>query len=201
MSRFFRSDAHLPWPWRLTYFLLGLAILGATYVATESDGAQFIAILVLVFVIHPVLANLGGVPWPPYLNTKPPRHFPNDVLVWSMAFACVWGAIVILFRPDLGVGEWFWWWVVIWPWIEVFLFLAERRFQRDGGVETWKPAHPIRDGAFAGGVTAPLVTGVMLLQDYSVGEAVATGAVCGVILFLFGVGFTWWAVRDAQRSS
>ena len=68
----------------------------------------------------------------------------------------------------------------MWPWTELLASLAERRFKRDSGVETWKPARPVRDTLVPSLLAVPVVTGGMLYEDYSVVAAAAAGATRGV---------------------
>lgn len=188
--RLFGPDARLPWPLRVAFFVFSLAVLAGVYAATGSESAQVLALFALVFGVQSLLLERFGVR-DGYVEALPQRNIPPDVLGVSAAFAAGWGAAVLLFAPDLGVGPWFWWWVVMWPWIEVLALLAERRFRKDGGAETWRRARPVRDTATAGLVTVPLVTAIMLLQGSSVGAALATGVGCGVIVFLVTGAITW----------
>jgi hypothetical protein len=76
----------------------------------------------------------------------------------------------------------FWAWLAMWPWMEVNAYLGERRLQRDGP-NAWKPIQPLRDSALLGALAAPLITGLSLVQDLSVLEAIATGTACGAVIF------------------
>ena len=188
--RLFGPDARLPWPLRVAFFVLSLAALAGVYAATDSEGAQVLALFALVVGVHRLLLDRFGVRGG-YVEALPQRNIPLDVLGVSVAFIVGWGAVVLLFAPDLGVGPWFWWWVVMWPWLEVLALLAERRFQQDGGAEAWRRARPVRDTATAGLVTVPLVAAIMLLQGSSAGAALATGVGCGVTVFLITGAITW----------
>jgi hypothetical protein len=112
-------------------------------------------------------------------------------------FLLAWGAVIFVAAPDLGLGPWFWSWVVLIPWLEVYLYLAERRLRRDGA-DDWKPVRPTRDTILAGAATAPVITAIMLVEDAGLGEALLTGLLCGCIVFLIAGTFAWMSRRAAD---
>ncbi len=194
----FGHDARPPRSVRLAFFGVGLVVLAATYAATESEALQLLALFVLIFGVLPALGRRFGAV-DDYTKAIQERNVPFSVVALSLAFAIAWATLVFVAVPELGLGPAFWFWVVIWPWAEVLAFLGERRLHRDGGAHTWQPARPLRDSAFAGLATAPCILVITLLQDFDVGEAVATAIACAV--GVFGVsGILAWLMRRGQAT-
>lgn len=172
------------------FFVVGLVVLGGTYATTESEALQVVAVFALIFGVHPALSRLFAGP-DEHLQAVQNRNMPFSVLTLSLAFAVAWGAVVILATSELGLGPWFGFWAVIWPWAEVLAYLGERSLRRDGA-EAWQPARPLRDSALAGLATAPCIIAIMLLPDSSArAEAIATGLACGLAVFACAGTITW----------
>jgi hypothetical protein len=159
------GDRTLPRRLRWALFAMGLGVTGGTYAATGSEGLQVLALYVLVFGVYPAMARAFGRP-DELTEVLSRRNVPLDVLATSVLFLVSWGALVFFAAPDLGLGPWFWSWVVLIPWLEVYLYLAERRLRRDGA-DDWKPMRPTRDATLAGVATAPVITAIMLIEDAS----------------------------------
>jgi len=183
----------LPRGLRWVLFAFGLVVLGGTYAATGSEGAQVLALFALSFGVYPAVNRRFGRP-NGLTQEAWGRNPPLRVLVGTLVFFLVWGALFWILDPDLGLGPWFWWWVVVIPCIEVGAFLAERQLGRDAGAG-WKPIRPARDSAVAGILTVPLVTGPLLLADFGPGEALVTGFLCGIIFFAIARTFLWMTER------
>lgn len=186
----------------MALFLFFLGVLGGTYGATHSPAAQTLVLFILIFVVHPAATRRFGVRWGPEWTEAPRRRpLPLNPLAWSLTFALGWGAVVVLFAPDLGLGGWFWWLVIMWPWTEVLVLLLERRATRDDGAARWSLGRAIVDTGLAALVAVPLVTVPMLVADYSATAALATGVGGGVGLFLLTAVLTWRPARGARSST
>jgi hypothetical protein len=109
------------------------------------------------------------------------------VLATSVAFAAAWGALTFFVVPR-GLGPWFWWSLVIWPWVEVSAYLAERAYRRNGA-DSWPRKRPVRDAALAGLATVTLIVAIAFVGGFGVGEALVTGAICGAVVFAIAVTF------------
>jgi hypothetical protein len=173
---------------RLAFCLATLVLLGGTYAATKSEELQILVLYALALGMFPALARRVAR-GDPYWEIASERNVPFGVLAVSFAFGIPWAALLHVVVPA-ELGPWFWWWAVIWPWLEVFGYLAERRLERDGP-DAWKPIQPRRDSALAGALTAPLTLGIMLVQGVPVAEAVPTSAACGVIVFAISSAIIW----------
>ena len=134
-----------------------------------------------------------------YTKVVQERNVPFSVVALSLAFVIAWATLVFAAVPELGLGPAFWLWVLMWPWAEVVAFLGERRLRRDGGAHTWQRARPLRDSALAGLATAPCILAITLLQDFAVGEAVATAVACAVCSFAVS-GIFAWLMRRGQAT-
>jgi len=181
---------------RLVFFPGGLAALGVTYTLTGSEELQVVAMFALIFGVLPGVSRRFDR-HDEYTEAVQDRNAPFSVLAFSVTFAVSWGLLVFLIPPELGLGPWFWWWAVVWPWLEVHLYLGERHLRRGGG-EAWKPARPLRDSALAGVATAGAIVVITLLQDATLSEALATAAACGAIVFTITGTFTWLSLRAQQ---
>ncbi len=184
----FGGDERPPRRVRLAFFAFGLPALAGVYAATESEGYQVLVLFALTFGVLPVLSRRYGVR-DEYAEATDGANVPARVLVWSLVVVAPWVALTFFVVPE-SLGPWFWWWLVMWPWLEVNMFLAERAFQRDGA-ESWRKERLVRDSAVAGAVTAPIIVLIMLADDAAVAEAVITGVLCGFIVFGITVTFTW----------
>jgi hypothetical protein len=192
----FAGEERPPRRVRLALFALGLPALGGVYAATESEGYQVLVLFALTFGVLPALSRRYGVR-DGYTEATERANIPARVLAWSLVVVAPWVALTFLLVPK-SLGPWFWWWLVMWPWMEVYVLLAERALQRDGP-ETWREARLVRDSAVAGAVTAPIIAAIMLADDGGVAEAVITGVLCGFIVFGIAATFTWLR-RSAAES-
>ena len=194
------DDRVLPRPLRWVFFTVSLLVLGGIYAATGSEAVQILALFVLTYVVLTVATRRFGQ-HSDFLEAA--RHLkpPLGVVAMSFVFLVLWGALIFVAAPDLGLGPWFWPWVVLWPWLEVYIYLAERRLHKDGGAEGWKPMRPLRDSVPAGLATVLLTAAITILQGFAVGEALLTGLLCG--FFIFGLSATliwlWRRANDAQE--
>lgn len=190
--------ARLPGQWRAGYFLAGLVALGATYAATNSVGLQVLVLFTLTFGVLPRLTRRYGRR-DEYLAAARGRRLPLGVLAASVVFVVAWGAVVFGGAAALspGVGPWFLWWLVMWPWTEVTYLLAARRNASSGGnaAQRWSPERPVRDAAVAGLVTAPFIAAITLADHNSATTAVLTAISCGLIVFVIAAS----AARVARR--
>ena len=75
---------------------------------------------------------------------------------------------------------------MFWPYLEVTFFFAERDLRRHG-LESWSRSRPIRDSLIAGAIAFLPITLLALSVDAGAVEGLATGAVCAVMMFVFGV--------------
>jgi hypothetical protein len=178
---------------RIAFFVLGLVVLGATYAASGSEALQVLALFVLTLGVFPAIRRRtrSEADQPEAVRERNP---PLSVTALSLGFALAWGALVFAAAPDLGVGPWFWWWVVMWLWAEVNASLVGHRFRRDGG-ENWKRVRPIHDAALWGAVTAGVLVIIFLLEGSSAAEALLTGALCGFIVFAMTAAVTRRVLR------
>jgi hypothetical protein len=165
-------------------------VLGGTYAATGSEGAQVLALFVLTFGLLPAASRRFGES-SDLLEASRSRNVPWRVVAMSLAFLVLWGAVIFVAAPDLGLGPWFWWWAVMWPGLEIYTYLAERRLHQGGGAESWKPSRPFRDSVLAGLATVPVIVVITVVQGFEVGEALLTGLLCGCIVFVLGATFIW----------
>jgi hypothetical protein len=195
------GDRALPYGLRWGLFAFGLVALGGTYAATGSEAAQVLVLFALAFGIYPAMTRAFGRS-DALTELARDRTAPVGVVARSLLFFVLWAALIFVAAPDLGLGPWFWWWVVMWPWLEVYIYLAERRLRRDGGGSSWKPIRPLRDTVVAGLATAPVIAVIALFEGLGVGEALLTGFLCGCIVFLIAGAFTGMSHRagDAGES-
>jgi hypothetical protein len=189
----------LPRRLRWALFVFGLVALGGSYAATGSEGVQVLALFALTFGIYPAVTGAFGQS-SPLIEVARDLNAPFGVVAMSVAFLVLWGALIFVAAPDLGLGPWFWWWAVMWPWLEVYVYLAERRLHRDGAAN-WTPARPLRDSVLAGVITAPVIAVITSLQGFDVGEALLTGCLCGFIVFAIAGAFTWMSRRARDPGS
>lgn len=182
------SNTRVPRPVRLAFFVGGLVVLGGTHALTGSAGFQWLALFVLTFGVLPLSARRFGRR-DHFAQAVRDRNVPRGVLARAMVFAVVWGGLIVLAGPAVGLGPWFLVWLWVGPWLEVVAFLAERRFERDGGADDWPPFRPLHASALAGVATVPTIAGIALLQDQSVAEALVSGAACGVVVFVIAAVF------------
>jgi hypothetical protein len=185
---------------RLALFAFGLPALAGVYAATESEGYQVLVLFALTFGVLPALSRRYGVR-DEYTEATDRANVPGRVLAWSLIVVAPWVALTFFLVPK-SLGPWFWWWLVMWPWMEVYVFLAERALERDGA-ESWREARLVRDSAVAGAVTAPIIVAIMLADDAAVAEAVIAGVLCGFVVFGIAATFTWLrrsaAATDGRR--
>jgi hypothetical protein len=128
----FAPDTRLPRPTRLVFYGLGLFALAASYALTGSEWVQLVVLLVLVFGALRGATRRFGVN-DDSMESIRERDVPWRVMALAIPFLVAWGALVFLVVPDPGLGPWFWWAVVIWPWMELETSLAERTRRRDAG--------------------------------------------------------------------
>jgi hypothetical protein len=190
------GDERPPRRVRLALFAFSLPALAGVYVATDSAGLQFLVLFALTFGVLPVLSRRYGVR-DEYSEATREMNVPARVFVWSLVFGLPWTALTFFAVPE-SLGPWFWFWLVMWPWMEVCVLLAERALQRDG-VESWPEARLVRDSAVAGAVTGPIICAVALVDGAALAEALATGAICAGIVFGIAAAFTWLR-RSAAES-
>jgi len=172
-----RPPRHL----RFVMFALGLLALGGIYQATKSEGLQVLALFALTFGVLPALSRRYGVR-DEYTEMAVDVNAPARVLAWSLVFIVPWGALTFFLVPE-SFGPWFSWWLVMWPALEVYAFLAEQALQHDEA-QSWSKTRPVRDSALAGAATSPVIFFILTVTgDASVGEAILTGVLCGFIVF------------------
>lgn len=135
-------EEYLPASLRLALFLFGLAGLAGIYLATESEAFQVLFLFVLVFAALPVLVRRFGVP-EEYAEATGESEPPASVLALSLLFAVPWGVLTYFVVPE-GLGPWFWYWLILWPWFEAYSYFAHRALRRDGP-GTWRKSRPVRD--------------------------------------------------------
>ena len=108
------------------------------------------------------------------------------MLLPSLAFGVAWGALLFV-SPDWGAGLFIW--SVMWPWLEVHTYLADRSIRR-GGIAAWPRCRPLREAALYGGGVAVLVAGVEVASDArllaALGNALACGAIVGAFTYVIG---------------
>lgn len=188
----FGHEKWLPPRPRVALFCASLVALGGTYAATSSEELQALTAFVLIFVVIPAISRRFGKSLE-YAEAAGDRIVPSSVSALSAALLLPWCVLVFIVAP-VGLGPWFWLWLLLWPWLELTVYLATRHFRRHG-VEGFKRVRPLRDAALGGVATATLIGAIMLADEASFSAAVATGAASGVIGFLVVLTFTWSARR------
>jgi hypothetical protein len=151
----------------------------------------------LTFGVLPALSHQYGVR-DEYTEATSRLNVPARAVAWSLVFGLPWAALTFFVVPE-SLGPWFWFWIVIWPWMEVYTYLGERTLRRVG-VESWPKARPVRDSAVAGAVTGPIFFAITLADGTAAGEALATGAAGGVIVFAISAAFAWLRRGAAQSA-
>jgi hypothetical protein len=190
------DTAHVSPTVRVSFFVVGLVALAAVYAATGSSALQVLVLLALTWGLLPALLRRFGTERPELARLRD-RNPPAAVIVRSLVVAVAWGAVTFLLLAPVigGLGPWFWWWVVMWPWLEVSGFLTRRELARKPEQE-WRARRPARDSAVAGAAVAPFIAGLTLLDGDGVGTAVAGGVASGAIVF----AISFAAERSRRRS-
>jgi hypothetical protein len=168
---------------RIPLFAVVLAVLGASYAATRSEGLQIVIVITFGLLVLPVIEGKVGVP-SPYLEAVRDHDVPRKILGLSLAFLAPGMALLFIVEPDLGVGFWFWLLLLFWPWSELYIWLAERDLQRGG--HDWRRSQAGRGAFLAVLATVVCITALALLENATLWEALLAGATCGVIVFAVG---------------
>lgn len=192
VRRWFSSEGlRLPGHLLLAYFAFSLAALAGVALATESEGYGTLLMFVLVFGVLPALERRFGVPIE-YTgvsgDVKPPPRAAARMWGLSLAFLVPWGALTYFVVPE-SLGAWFLFWLMLGPWLGVQGYVTKRELRRHGAHE-WRPVRMLRDSALGGVATVPAIFAIMLWDGAGVGEALATGVVCGFIVFVLVVTMT-----------
>jgi hypothetical protein len=90
---------------------------------------------------------------------------PWRLLILSLLLVAPAGiAIDVLSRLiELGL---FWFIALMWAWIEIYATLIRREIEHRG-TATWRAERPLRDAAFVGLLTVPIIAGMLMLFDGS----------------------------------
>jgi hypothetical protein len=103
----------------MAFELVGLVVLGVTYILTKSSETQWIILLAYA------LCGGGILQWRfrgrIHALRKATAAGPIRAKLESMAFLIIWGVVIILVIEPASralVGPWFAWWLVIVPTIE-----------------------------------------------------------------------------------
>ena len=166
---------------RLSFFAMGALVLGAIGLATQSEAVQLATFLVLAFGAMPAFWRLFGAD-DGYFALVRDRNVPLRVVWPALAFGVTWGALVLFALPEASLGPWFWFWVVMWPWLEVFVWCVERGIRR-GEAEEWPRFRGLRDVAWLCLSFVPIAMAVVLLLGDPLWLAAAVGIAAG------GAGF------------
>jgi hypothetical protein len=185
----------LPRRLRLGFFAAGLVLLGVSRVGIDDDAVQVLVFLALMGSIAPLHRRFARSD--DYSDALRERDVPWRVFLTSMAFALLWGALVFVAVPE-SLGGLFALWLILWPWGEVLMALADRDL-RTNGPDGWRRRRPVRDSGLAGLVAAALITAIGLADGFSVGEAILTGGIAGAFAVLF-LGTLAWLLRHAPVS-
>lgn len=200
VGRFGRRDLELPSNVRFALFTVGLLALGGSYVATESDGVQMVVAIGLIFCVGPVVRRRFGVEVAaPHSKLRQERETPLRLLALPTLLIAPWFAFVFI-AGDLGLGDLFWMWALLLPFVEIHTRLAEFEFQRTRG-ENWRKPRPLRDTLIAGSATFSLITLLVLLDGESVTASLLGGLVCGVIVLGMSAADMKLAKRTATQHS
>jgi hypothetical protein len=186
MRWLFGDDRRPRRPLRLAFAAAGAIGLGAVRLGTESEGVQGIVFLALAFGVMPAFWRLFGAD-DGYFAVVRDRNVPLRVIWPALAVAVVWGGVVIFAIPEAGLGIWFWLWVALWPWLEVFMWCVERGIRR-GEAEEWPRVRGLRDAAGLGLAFLLIAMTVVLLEGDPLWMAAAVGIAAG------GAGFAATAV-------
>lgn len=184
---------------RVTFAVLGAAALAVTYALTHSDALQLLALVILGIGLAPAVSRRYGA-GDSYMDAVKDREVPLRVSALALSCGLAWMGVISYGLPEFGLGEWFLLWAVLWPYLELHFFLAERDLRRRGA-ESWPAPRPLRDSAIAGIAVVPLIgVPAALLWDVSVDEAVLAGVLCGLVVF--GLArLSAWSHRRARNVS
>lgn len=174
----FGDDRRPRRPARLAFWVGGSVALGATHLATESEGLQLLVFLVLMLLAMPAFFRQFGTD-DGYFATVRDRNVPLRVAWPGFAVAVIWGALVLFAIPEAGLGPWFWFWVIMWPWLEVFAWRVEREIE-SGAAADWPRYRGLRDIAVFCLAFVPIATAAVLLLGDPLWMALAVGAAAGV---------------------
>jgi hypothetical protein len=177
---------------RLAFFLLGGALLVGIQLATESDDLGAAVFVALALLFQPLSRRFGE--HDPDLHLTDGREPPFRVSALSFGFAVAWGTLLSVVLPE-QLGVWLFFWVVLWPWLELFTALARRDIARRG-VASWRPMRPFRDPALVSVAVTVFMTGALVIDGYDVVEAAAWGLVCGGVCFAVTVVIATAARRE-----
>ena len=192
------SETRLPRRIRLIFIAFVLAALALAYSLTGSEDLQLLLLGLFLFGLFPAIERKLGEPDDYTRAVAQERTTPSRILALSLLLGAPWAAVVLYAESELELGTFFWLMVLVWPWLELLMLLAERDLRRNG-VDSWLKQRPLRDSLFVGAATVVLITAITLLQGFALAEAVVTGALCGLAMLAMSGG-CWWLVKRSYHA-